>query len=50
MHEQSLTQPSLNPARFVLAYKRIPYDTVWVEHADIEPTLKSMYIPPPPSP
>lgn len=29
-------------ARFVLAYKSIPYETVWLEHADIEPALKSM--------
>ncbi|KAM0711603.1 hypothetical protein Q7P35_000969 [Cladosporium inversicolor] len=38
--------------RLVFNYKKIPYETVWLEHADIEPTLKSMSAPPrlPPPP
>ena len=32
------------PARLVFNYKKIPYKTVWLEHKDIEPTLKSMYV------
>jgi hypothetical protein len=31
-------------ARLVFNYKKIPYETVWLEHADIEPTLKSMSV------
>lgn len=40
-----LTKANSNPplARLVLAYKNIPYETVWLEHKDIEPTLQSMY-------
>ena len=34
------------PARLVFNYKKIPYKTVWLEHKDIETTLKSMYIQP----
>jgi hypothetical protein len=37
------------PARLVFNYKKIPYKTIWLEHKDIESTLKSMYKPPLPS-
>jgi len=30
------------PARLVFNYKQIPYKTVWLEHKDIEATLRSM--------
>ena len=33
----------IDPVRLVLNYKKIPYKTVWLEHKDIEQTLKSMY-------
>ena len=31
------------PARLVLNYKNVPYKTIWLEHKDIEPTLRPMY-------
>lgn len=30
-------------ARLVLNYKQIPYRTEWLQHPQIEPTLKSLY-------
>lgn len=42
--KSSLTRPT---ARLVFNYKKIPYETAWLEHADIEPTLESMYVQPP---
>jgi len=33
-------------ARLVLNYKQIPYRTVWLSHPEIEPTLKSLGMPP----
>ena len=34
---------SIDQARSVLNYKKIPYTTEWVEYPDLEPTLKALY-------
>lgn len=56
-HSSRQSTLTIHTARLVFNYKKIPYETVWLEHADIEPTLKSMYVrpntlqpQPPPSP
>jgi hypothetical protein len=32
-------------ARLVLNFKNIPFETVWLEYPDVEPTLKPLLVP-----